>query len=73
MKQHNEFPKSLHKFEEIFNGRLAAWKTNASEFELKEDVKPILSQPYPVPNVHEENFQKGGGTFSPNMTPQRSK
>ena len=58
MTQHNELLKLLHKFEELFDVILGTWKTYPVYFELKEDAKPICSQPYPVPNIHEENFKR---------------
>ena len=47
----------LHKFEELFDGTLRTWKTDPVDFELKEDMNPICSQPYPEPNVQEKNFK----------------
>ena len=58
MTQRNEFMKLLQRFEEFFYGTLGAWNTYPVGFELKEDVKPICSQSYPVPKVHEEIFKK---------------
>ena len=50
--------KLLHKFKEFFDGTIGTWKTYLVEFELKENVTPIWSQPYPVPKVHEEILKK---------------
>ena len=38
---------------------LAPEKTDSVYYKIKEDVKSISSQTYPVPKVHEEIFQKG--------------
>ena len=39
--QRNGLPKILQIFEELFNGRLVAWKTYPVDFNLKEDAKSI--------------------------------
>ena len=53
MTQRNEFIKLLQIFGELFNGTLGTWKTDPVDLELKENVKPICSQLYPVPKVNE--------------------
>ena len=53
MTQRNELLKLLQKFEELFNGRLGTCKTDPVDYELKEDVEPICSRPYPLPKLHE--------------------
>ena len=53
MTQRNELLKLLQKFEELFNGRLGTCKTDPVYYELKEDVEPICSRPYPLPKLHE--------------------
>ena len=58
MTQRNYLFILLHKFEQFFDGKFVAWKTDPVGFELKYDAKPIWSQPYPVPKVHEEIFKK---------------
>ena len=50
--------KLLRKFKELFDEKLSTWKTDPLDFELKENVKPIFSGKYPLPNVHEEMFKK---------------
>ena len=40
------------------NGKLDTWKTYPVDFKLKEYVKSICLQPYPVPKVHEEMFKQ---------------
>ena len=55
--QHNEFLKLLYKFKIFFDETIVTWKTDTVDFELKEDVEPILSRPYPVPKVYEEMFK----------------
>ena len=50
--------KLLQIFEYCFNGTLGTWKTDPVDFELKEDSKPILPQPYPVPKLHKEMLKK---------------
>ena len=57
MAQRNELINLLQKFEEFFNRKLGTWKTDTLDFGIKEDSKTILSQPYPVPKVHEEMFK----------------
>ena len=54
MTQRNELLKLLQKFEELFDITLGTCKTYLVDFELKEDVKPIFSRPYPVPKAHKE-------------------
>ena len=58
MTQRNELLKLLQKFEQFLYGTVGTWKTYPAELQLKEDAKPIFSQPYPVQNVHEEIFKK---------------
>ena len=58
MTQRNELLQLLQKYEELFNGILGILKTDPVYFELKENVKAICSEPYPVLKVHEENFKK---------------
>ena len=58
MNQHNDLLKLLQKFEDLFNGKIGTLKTDLLYFDLKEYVKPICSQPYPLPKVHEEMFKK---------------
>ena len=41
MTQCNELLKLLQKFEELFDGTLGTWKTDAVDFKLKEYVNPI--------------------------------
>ena len=56
--QRNELLKLLQRFKESFNGTLVTWKTYTVDLDFKYNVKPICSQPYPVPTVHEEMFKK---------------
>ena len=58
MTQRNELLKLSQKFEELLNGILGTWKRDPVDFELKEDMKPVLSRLYPVPKVHKEMFKK---------------
>ena len=51
--QSNYLLKLLQNFEELFDGTLSTWKIDPLYFELKQDVKPICLQPYPVTKVHE--------------------
>ena len=48
----------MQKIVELFDGTLGTWKTDPVDFELKEDLKPICSRPYPVTKVPEEMFKK---------------
>ena len=52
--QRNELLKLLQKYEYVFDWTLGTRETDPLESELKEDVEPICSWPYPVLNVHEE-------------------
>ena len=45
-----------YKNSKIFNGTLGTWKIDPVDFELKEDVKPICSRPYPVLKVKQRSF-----------------
>ena len=58
MTQRNELLKLLQKLEDLFDGTLGTWKTDPEDSKLKEDAKPIWSQPYPVPKVHKEMSKK---------------
>ena len=58
MTQCNKSLKLLQKLKQLFYGTLGNWKTDPADFEIKQDMKPILSQPYPVPKLHEEIFKK---------------
>ena len=55
--QRNELIKLLQKIEELFNKTLGTWKTDPVDFEFKKYAKPICSQPYSLPKVHEEMFK----------------
>ena len=48
----------LRKSEYLFDGMLGTWNTTPVYLELKDDVKPVWLQPYPVPSLHEEMFRK---------------
>ena len=43
----------------MFNGTLCMWYTTPVELELKNDVKPVCSRPYPEPRAHTDMFKKG--------------
>ena len=51
--QRNELLKLLQRLKELFDGKIGTWKKYPVDFELNEDAKPIRSQQYPVPKVHE--------------------
>ena len=42
----------------MFDETLSTWKTDTVYFYLKENAKPILSGPYPVPKVQEKMINK---------------
>ena len=63
MTQRHSLLKLLQKIEYLLDGILGTWKTYLVDLELKEDTKPICSQPYPVPKLHEEIFKKGVETL----------
>ena len=46
------------KSKELFDITLGTWKTYPVDFELKNDVKPIRSIPYPVPKIQKDFLQK---------------
>ena len=48
----------LRKYEELFDGTLGKWNTTPADLDLREDVKPVCSRPYPVPRVHKAMFRK---------------
>ena len=49
---------SARKYEDIFDSTLGTWNTNLVYLELRDYAKPVCSQPYPVPRVHEAMFRK---------------
>ena len=48
----------MRKFEDFFNVTLGTWNTKPVYLKLKDDSKPVLSYPYPVPRVHADMFRK---------------
>ena len=58
MTQHNDLLKLLQKFEELTDGTIGTWRTYPVDLELKENGKPVRSQLYSVPKVHEEMFKE---------------
>ena len=48
----------LKKYEEIFDGELSEWDTEAVDFEFKEEAKPHSQRHFPVPHIHKETFRK---------------
>ena len=48
----------LNKFEYLFYRTLGTCNTAPIDLELKDDAKPVCSQTYPVPRVHEAMFRK---------------
>ena len=48
----------LNKFKDMFDGTLITWNTTPLEFELKDNVKPVCSRPYPVPRIQKFMFRK---------------
>ena len=54
----NELLGLIHEFKELFDGTLRTWKIDPIDFELKEYATQICSQPYPLPKVHNEMFEK---------------
>ena len=53
MIQHNGLLQLLHKFEELFDGNFATWKTYKVGSEIKKDARSIYLQPYPITKLHE--------------------
>ena len=48
-------------YEDIFDGILGTWNTTPVYLDLRDDAKPVCSQPYPVPRVHKSIFRKEVG------------
>ena len=48
----------LRKYEDLFDVTLVNWNTTPVYLDLREDVKPVCSRPFPVPRVHESMFRK---------------
>ena len=48
----------LRTFEDLFDVTLVTRNNTPVDLELKGDVKPVCSQPYPVTRVHKEIFRK---------------
>ena len=46
----------LRKFDDMFDSTVGLWNTTPVYLELKDDVKPVCSQPYPVLRVHRAIF-----------------
>ena len=46
----------LQKYEHIFDGTLGKWNTTPADLDLREDVKPVCSRPYPVPSLNKDMF-----------------
>ena len=42
----------------MFDSTLGMWNTTLVDLELRYDVKPLFSRPYPVLRVHEAMFKK---------------
>ena len=42
----------------MFDVTLGTWNATLVYLELRDDVKPVCSQPYPVPTVHKAIFRK---------------
>ena len=58
MTQHNDSLRLLQIFEELLDEKLGTYKIDPVDFELKEYVNTVFSQPYPVPKAHEKFFKK---------------
>ena len=41
----------------MFDGTLGMWNTNPVEFEFRDYVKLVCSQPYPVTSLHIDMFK----------------
>ena len=48
----------LDEYKDLFDGSLGDWNTPPVSVELKPDAKPHHSRPYPVPQIHKEQFKK---------------
>ena len=44
----------MQQIEELFNETLVTQKTYSLDFELKDNLKPICSRPYPVLKLHKK-------------------
>ena len=43
--------------EEVFSGGLGTWKCTPIDIELKDDITPYASRPFPVPKIYEEKLK----------------
>ena len=48
----------LRKYEDLFDGALGTYNTTPVDLELRYDVKPVCSRPYPLLRVHEDMSRK---------------
>ena len=48
----------LRKVEDLFDGKLGTWNTKPVDLEIKDDVRPVCSCPYPLPLVNADMFRK---------------
>ena len=56
--QRQSLNKLLKKHEYLFEGKLGLWNTPPVELELKDNVKPYHTRPYPIPHIHKRTFKK---------------
>ena len=54
----NKLLELLRQYEELFDGTLGDWNTEAISFELKEGTKPYHDRSFSVPRVHKETTIK---------------
>ena len=48
----------LHRYADLFDGKLGAWNAKPVNFELKENAKPYHARAYSIPKIHEETLRK---------------
>ena len=56
--KHNILLNILNRLEDLFESTLGTWNITTVDLDLKDDPKPVCSQPYPLPRVHKVMFKK---------------
>ncbi len=56
--QQKKLMKLLRKYEPLFDGTLADWRTKPVSFQLREGVSPYHGQAFPVPQIHKDTIIK---------------
>ena len=56
--QQNELAQTLEKYPTLFDGKLKVYKGQQIHLELKENVVPYRTRPYPIPHSHMDVFKQ---------------